>query len=490
MTALSFLVWPFFAGCVLFLFGKAKHAAQWANLVFNLVWAGMLVQLWHSLPAQGSGSASFPIVFSWNWLPFLKSHFSLGLDGLNFPLIALTVFLSVCLSFYSLGKESLTSGYFALFSILNAASVGSLMAADAFAFYCFWEFMLIPMYLLIGRWGSKNRVYASLKFFAFTMGGSLLLLLAILGLAYGANVASLGWHDIASTKMPFDGWKSLQGLLFIGFLAAFAVKIPIWPLHTWLPDAHTEAPTGASVILAGILLKLGVYGIARWCLPLFPQAAHAAAPLMLGLGCVGIVLGAFSAWFQTDIKRMIAYSSVSHLGFMVLGLFALQTESLQGAMFQNLAHGLSTGTLFLVFGMIYDRTHTRLVSDYGGLASRSGPLAAIFVFASLASVGLPGLPGFIGEFLVLSGTWFSNKAAALVALSGVLLGAIYTLSLLRRMIFGPVGPTVRDHEITLSWNEWVAVVPFVVAMVILGFGPQGILSLASSSVGTIVKSLR
>jgi NADH-quinone oxidoreductase subunit M len=226
------------------------------------------------------------------------------------------------------------------------------------------------------------------------------------------------------------------------------------------------------VILAGVLLKLGVYGIARWGLALFPMAAQDVATVMMILGATGVVLGSFAAWKQTDIKRMIAYSSVAHLGFMVLGLFAFQEEALQGAMFQNLAHGLSTGALFLIFGIIYDRTHTRDIAQYGGLASKNGLLATAFVFSAMASIGLPGLPGFIGEFLILSGTFFTNKTVALVSMSGVLLGAIYMLSMLRRMVFGPVGATLESHEIKLEWNEWVAVVPLLVLMAVLGMQPQ------------------
>jgi NADH-quinone oxidoreductase subunit M len=488
---LVFLFWPLASAVVLFFMGRHSKAAQWANLVFNAVWCLLLVQLWQSHPVTGA-SDSFPISFSWNWLPFLKSRFSLGVDGLSLPLIALNVLLSTCLALYSIGKKSLGSGYLGLFSVLNCAAVGSLMAADAFAFYTFWEFMLIPMYILIGRWGSKNRVYASLKFFAFTMGGSLLMLLSIIGLAYAANVPSLGWHDIAATKLPFSGWGSLQGLIFLGFLVAFAVKIPIWPVHTWLPDAHTEAPTGASVILAGVLLKLGVYGIARWCVPLFPDAARAAAPVMMTLGCIGIVLGAFAAWWQSDIKRMIAYSSVSHLGFMVLGLFALREEALQGAMFQNLGHGLSTGALFLIFGIIYDRTHTRALSEYGGLADQNGRLALLFVFATMASIGLPGLPGFVGEFLILTGTFMTSPVFALIGMSGVLLGAIYMLVLVRKLVWGPKGSTFANgqHAINLTWTEWAAVVPLAIAMLVLGLQPQFLIARAAPSITTILSGLR
>ena len=488
MNVLSLILWPALSGLALMLFGKNNRAAQWANLVFQLVWAGIAFSVLTS--HSTSGSESFPVLYSWNWLPSLKSRFSLGLDALNTPLIVLNVFLSIVLALYSIGKKSLSTGYLCLFSLLNASSVGSLMAADALCFYFFWEFMLIPMYFLIGRWGSKNRVYAALKFFAFTMTGSLLMLLAIISLTYMSEVPSLGWHDLVMLKLPFQGWGSTAGLLFLGFLIAFAVKIPVWPVHAWLPDAHTEAPTGASVILAGVLLKLGVYGIARWCLPLFPDAAHAVAPVMMFLGCAGILLGSFAAWRQTDVKRVIAYSSVAHLGFMVLGLFAMNVEALQGAMFQNLAHGLSTGALFLIFGIIYDRTHTRKISDYGGLALKSGWLATAFVFSVMASIGLPGLPGFVGEFLVLMGTFMSQPVTATIASFGVLFGAVYMLSLTRRMIWGPQGSTVASHEIKLSWNEWAAIIPLIVAMLYLGLQPRGLLAYTEPAITAVVTGLR
>ncbi len=489
-AALALILWPLLSGFVLFAFGKKTHAAQVANIIFNLIWVYFLVGGYALSNSPEYKSQAFPVVFSWNWLPMLKSHFSLAIDGISLPLIALNIFLSVLLAFYALGKEKLGSAYLALFSILNAASVGSLLAADILAFYIFWEFMLIPMYFLIGKWGSNNRVYAALKFFAFTMVGSLPLLFAILSLSSQANLSGLGWAELVALKMPFDGWHSMQGVMFLCFLAAFAVKIPIWPVHVWLPDAHTEAPTGASVILAGILLKLGVYGIARWCLPLFPQAALAASRVMMALGCAGIVLGSFAAWQQTDIKRIIAYSSVAHLGFMVIGLFALRVESVQGALFQNIAHGLSTGALFLIFGIIYDRTHTRKLADYGGLASKEAFIASAFVFASLASIGLPGLPGFVGEFLVLTGSFMTAPVVALVAMSGVLLGAIYMLTLVRKMIFGPVSPTVAQHPINLKWSEWVSIIPLIVAMIVLGLCPQLFLTASGATAALSTMGLR
>ncbi|NCN41925.1 NADH-quinone oxidoreductase subunit M, partial [bacterium] len=470
MNLLGLFLIPFVAGLLLFLFGKQTKLAQWANLLFHLFWGVAVWQCWSNFNAEQMGE----IYWSWNWLPMLNSKLDLGLDGLSMPLVILNYVLSLLLAFYCLGKEKLSSSYLALFSILNAASIGSLISLDAFAFYIFWEFMLIPMYFLIGKWGSKNRVYAALKFFAFTMAGSLLMLLAIIALS--KTYGTLSWIELKNAGIVYDGLWGQTGLIFLGFLIAFSVKIPIWPVHTWLPDAHTEAPTGASVILAGVLLKLGVYGIARWCLVLFPEASQDVSTVMMTLGAIGIVAGSFAAWKQVDIKRMIAYSSVAHLGFMVLGLFALNVEALSGAMFQNLAHGLSTGALFLIFGIIYDRTHTRKVADYGGLASKNGLLASAFVFSAMASIGLPGLPGFIGEFLILSGTFFTNKIFAFVGLSGVLLGAIYMLGMLRKVVFGPVGPAVEAHPIVLEWNEWVAIVPLLLLMLVLGMGPQLILS--------------
>lgn len=485
MTFVEFLIWPFLAALLMLALRKSTKVAAWANLVFNLAWAILLCSAWNSKPGVGLE----PII-KIDWLPMFKSHFELAVDGLSEPLIILNVFLSLVLALYSLSKDNLSAGYHSLFWILNGASVGSLMATDAFTFYVFWEFMLIPLYFLIGIWGGKNRVYASLKFFAFTMGGSLLMLGSILALAYNTAIPSLSWSDIAANKIAFEGIWAFQGLVFLGFLISFLVKIPLWPLHSWLPDAHSEAPTGGSVILAGVLLKLGVYGIARWCLPLFPESAIAVAPVIMILSLLGIVIGAFAAWKQTDVKRMIAYSSVSHMGFIVLGLFAFGEEGLKGALFQNLAHGLSTGALFLIFGIMYDRTHTRLVKDYGGVATKAGVLASLFVFAGMASIGLPGLPGFIGEFLILVGTFFKTPWVALVAMSGVLLGAIYTLTFIKNAMFGPTSKVVEDHPIKLVWSEWAAVFALSIAMLVLGLQPNGILKHTTSAVETTLKGLR
>lgn len=484
MNFLALFLVPFIGGCSLFFFGKNYKAAQIWNFVLHAVWIAFLVIAWGQIPNTAEAGA-FPTVFSLPLFKAFKSNFELGADGVNMPLVALNIFLSLCLAFYYWARPHLGSKYLGLFSLLNSASVGSLLASDALTFYIFWEFMLIPLFFLILKWGSKNRIYAALKFFAFTMAGSLLLLLALIALAVHPAVTSLSWHDLHAVLPGFVD-SQLATFVFFGFIAAFIVKIPVWPLHTWLPDAHTEAPTGASVLLAGVLLKLGVYGIARWCLPLFPMVVDQYATLFMILGVIGIVLGSFSAWQQSDIKRTIAYSSVAHLGFMVLGLFSQNVEGLQGALFQNIAHGLSTGALFLIFGIIYDQTHTREILDYGGMASQNKFLATTFVFASMASVALPGLPGFVGEFLILTGTFYKNSYVAVVAMSGVLLGAIYTLTLVRKMVFGPKTATMSHLAPQATWSEWLAIVPLIVAMVVLGIRPQFVFEFSRASVEALL----
>jgi len=468
------LLWPLVSALVLSLLPRNKWA-QWGNFFLHIPWIVFLVALIKVTPV---GNA-FGLEEVYGSLPVFKSTLALGADSLNVSLVALTVFLSFSLSFYFLNHPKISPGFLILFQLLNFGTVGSLLAADAFVFYVFWEFMLIPLFFLIGVWGSENRVYAALKFFAMTLAGSLFLLGGIFFIVTRTQVQSLEWLEISrnsavlSATAPWLGWA---------FLAAFLVKIPVWPLHTWLPDAHTEAPTAVSVMLAGILLKLGIYGMLRWVLQLFPTLYWNTTDWLFAAAVIGIILGSYGALRQKDIKRMIAYSSVAHLGFVVLGLAATNAAAQSGAFFQNFAHGLSTGLLFLCFGMIYDRTHSRKLDDYGGLATSNRFLAFAFVFACMASVALPGLPGFVGEFLILSGTYLQRGWWVLLPLLGVVLGALYILQLVKTLVFGKVSPLMQSHSFTLKWNEVAAILPFLVGLVLLGLAPQLLLAWTNGSI--------
>jgi NADH-quinone oxidoreductase subunit M len=337
------------------------------------------------------------------------------------------------------GIERHWQAYAAALLLMTTGVLGALMAFDLFLFYVFWEVMLVPMYLLIGIWGGERRIYAAIKFFLFTMAGSLLMLVAILWLAWTYKGASGGaWSFAYQDLLRLDLPPRAQMWLFAAFAAAFLIKVPMFPFHTWLPDAHVEAPTAGSVILAGVLLKMGVYGFLRFAMPLFPDAALAYTPWIVGLAVIGIVYGALVAMVQRDVKKLVAYSSVSHLGFVMLGLFVWNTQGLSGGILQSINHGLSTGALFLAVGILYERRHTREIADFGGLAATLPWFAALFMIACLSSIGLPGLNGFIGEFLVLLGAFQAWPVVSAIAALGVILAAIYLLWMYQRVMFGPI----------------------------------------------------
>ena len=417
------------------------------------------------------------------WVSSLNIFYRIGIDGVSLLLILLTTFLMpiVLLSSWREIQKSVKE-YLILMLILETGMIGTFSALDLFVFYVFWEVMLIPMYFLVGIWGSKQRIMASFKFVLYTMIGSVLMLVAILyGYFKGGQTFSLiEWYQIPFTLQE-------QGWLFGAFALAFAIKVPMFPLHTWLPDAHTEAPTAGSVILAGVLLKMGTYGFFRFAIPLFPQAVALCAPYIMILSVIGIVYGALVAMVQPDIKRLVAYSSVSHLGFVMLGLFSLNTQAVSGAVLQMINHGLSTGALFLLVGQIYERRHTRQISDYGGIAKIVPLYTFFFLFASLASIGLPGLNGFVGEFLILLGAFQVKPTLVAVAVTGVILSAVYLLWMIERVFFGPVQHEENKTLKDLGWREVAVLVPLCIAMLAIGVYPKPWLGKINTATGVFLK---
>lgn len=431
--------------------------------------------------------ADFQFVEKHAWLPDLGISYKVGIDGISLWLFLLTTFLmpiAVLSSFKAI--ESRFREYFFLLLALETGMLGAFVALDIFLFYVFWEAMLIPMYFLVGIFGGKERVYAAMKFFIFTLVGSLLMLVAIFYLAY-LHKLQLGFYstlvtDLYEVVLPGGGFWSVQSLLFLAFALAFAIKVPLFPLHTWLPDAHVQAPTAGSVILAAVLLKMGGYGFLRFGMPLFPQAvAFYQFPFML-LGAIAIVYGALMAMVQPDMKKLVAYSSVSHMGYVIVGLFSLNEIAVTGSLYQMLNHGISTGALFLLVGMIYERRHTRLISDFGGIAKVMPVFATLFLIVTLSSVGLPGTNGFIGEFLILLGAWKVNPALTAVSTLGVILGAVYMLWMYRRVMFGPLQHAENKGLKDLTFREVALLAPLLVAVFFMGIFPNFFFSKMGPSV--------
>ena len=410
--------------------------------------------------------------------------FHVGLDGISLLLVALTVLLMplVVLSSYGHVHERVKEFLFWLL-VMETGMLGVFVALDLVLFYFFWEVSLVPLYFLVGIWGGENRLYATLKFFLYTVAGSLVMLVGVLALVWRTGCASVPEliERASSLDFPTQAW------IFAAFALAFAIKVPILPFHTWLADAHTEAPTSGSVLLAGVLLKMGTYGLLRFGIEMFPRVALEASPLFMMLGAVGIVYGALLAMAQTDLKRLIACSSVSHLGFVVLGLFALTGPALRGATLQMVNHGLSTGLLFLLVGMVYERTHTRALDRYGSLASVMPVFALFFVFTVLSSAGLPGLNGFVGEYLILAGTSPTSPLWAAVGVSGVVLGAVYLLMATRRVLFGPIVHEENRALTDLGAREVALLVPLCVLVVWLGVQPNAFLARCTPSLDRVVE---
>jgi NADH-quinone oxidoreductase subunit M len=455
--------------------GTARWVAMWTTLV---TFAISLVLVWRF----DASSAEFQFVEKHPWLGIANYH--MGVDGISLPFVILTTALMpICIlaSWTSIQKR--VKEYMIAFLVLETLMIGTFSALDLVLFYLFFEGGLIPMFLIIGVWGGPRRVYASFKFFLYTLLGSVLMLLAIMAMYWDAGTTDI----VVLLRHGFP--LAMQKWAWIAFFASFAVKMPMWPVHTWLPDAHVEAPTAGSVILAAILLKMGGYGFLRFSVPMFPSASHDFAPFIFTLSVVAIIYTSLVALMQEDVKKLIAYSSVAHMGFVTMGIFALTAQGIAGGIFQMISHGIVSGALFLCVGVVYDRMHTREIAFYGGLVNRMPLYAAVFMVFTLANVGLPGTSGFVGEFLSLIGTFKTNTSVAALATIGVILSACYALWLYRKMIFGNLKPALEGIK-DIGWREMLIFTPLVALTILFGVAPKPVLDMSAASVAQLLDNYK
>jgi NADH-quinone oxidoreductase subunit M len=485
---LSIILFTPLAGALVILFVNKQNedAIRWIANVVAFVGFAVSIPLWFWFSPQ---SPDYQFMERAPWIPSVGAEYFLGVDGFSTLLILLTTmmgFIAVLSSWAAITER--VKEYYIFMLVLQTGMLGAFMALDFLLFFLFWEVMLVPMYFLIGIWGSTNRLYSAIKFFLYTLVGSVVMLLGILALYFSyknATGSPTGTFDITAFQR-FNFPVGLQWWVFLAFFLGFAIKVPMFPFHTWLPDAHTDAPTAGSVILAAVLLKMGTYGFIRFSLPILPDASHQFVPMVVLLSIVGIVYGALVALAQKDWKRLVAYSSVSHMAMVMLGMFALNPVGITGSIVQQLNHGISTGALFLLVGIVYERRHTREISEYGGLSKVMPVYAAVFLLMTMSSIGLPTLNGFIGEFLILQGVFVASKIWAVFAASGVVLGATYMLYLYQRTMFGRVDNPKNEKLLDLSGREFATFAPLIVLSVWIGLYPKPFLDRLDTSVHRVI----
>ncbi len=501
---LSVITYVPLAGAILLMFFFSKENPSRIKrfalgvAIFDFI---ISIPLWFYFDRAGTGARLFQFRERIEWIPSLGVEYNFGIDGIALLLILLTTLTGVIAIYSSFSAiDFRQKEYYVLLLMLQTGMLGTFCALDFFLFYVFWEVMLVPMYFIIGIWGGPRRLYAAIKFFLYTLTGSVLMLLSILalyffndggipflnirGLDAGLTFDVLRYHDIGHLIPP-----NLQFWIFLGFFFSFAIKVPMFPFHTWLPDAHVEAPTAGSVILAAVLLKMGTYGFVRFALPILPDATQRMVTPMVILSIIGIIYGALVSLVQKDMKKLVAYSSVSHLGFVMLGMFALNPMGIQGSVLQMINHGISTGALFLLVGIIYERRHTRLISEYGGLAKQMPMYATLFLIAALSSMGLPGLNGFIGEFTILLGAANRSITWAVFAAIGIVLGAAYLLWLYQRVFWGPLDNPANKNLADVNRREFLTLIPLIACMVWIGIAPRIFFETIEKPVEYIVKKV-
>ncbi len=485
---ISWMIFSPLVGAFSLLFFGDNNQTQCKRIFFIAIVSSLISFLFSLVIfVNFQSSPKMQFVENLKWIESMGVSYRVGLDGISLPLILLTTFLTPIVLLFSWDdiKKRIRLYCFSML-LLETAMLGVFVSLDFFLFYVFWEAMLIPMYFIIGIWGGKKRIYSAMKFFLYTMSGSVLMLIAILWLYFATGVGT--FNILVFLNSPVD--PLIQTWLFVAFAIAFAIKVPMFPFHTWLPDAHVEAPTAGSVILAGVLLKMGTYGFIRLAIPLFPEAAIAFSPLFIFLSLVGIIYGGLMAMIQRDAKKLVAYSSVSHLGFVMFGLFSFNLLAVEGSVLQMVNHGICSGLLFLMVGMLYRRRHTRLIDDFGGIAKVMPVFSVFFVITVFSSIGLPGLNGFVGEFAILSGSFQSHVIPTIIATIGVVLSAVYMLPMVQKVIFGKIRIEANKILTDLNIREWFVLVPMIFLVFLLGIYPKPILKIIEPSTKSLLLKIK